>query len=51
MKDPVDLAVTLESAADKLPDLVFDKAGKLVSGTPSKPMSSGKTKPKTKRTR
>lgn len=45
MKDPVDIAVTLERAADKLPDLVFDKTGKLVSGTPSKPKTKPKTKP------
>lgn len=37
MKKPVDLAKALEAAADKLPDLVFSKTGKLVSGKPSKP--------------
>lgn len=46
MKNPVDIAVTLERDADKLPDLVFDKAGNLISGRPkSKPK---KSKPKSK---
>lgn len=49
--DRVDVAETLVEEADALlPDLVFDKAGKLVSGksSSSKP---GKSKSKTKRAR
>lgn len=48
MKKPVDLAATLEGAVDKLPDLVFDKTGELVSGKSSPRPKKGKTKPKTK---
>jgi hypothetical protein len=39
MSDPkrTDIAEHLEEAADALPDLVFDKTGKLVSGQPQRP--------------
>lgn len=33
----VDIAVDLEADADKLPNLVFTKAGKLLAGEPEKP--------------
>lgn len=46
MKEPVDIADALERAADKLPDLVFDQAGKLVSGTPSPRPKKPKAKKK-----
>lgn len=47
----VDLADTLERAADKLPDLVFTKSGDLVSGKPSKPKSHDQNPKATKPSR
>jgi len=38
MKKRVDVAETLVEAADRLPDLVFNEDGDLVSGEPSKPV-------------
>jgi hypothetical protein len=51
MKRPVDIAETLEADADKLPDLVFDKTGKLVSGKPSASPKQTPTAPAKQKTR
>lgn len=51
MKNPVDVATTLEADADKLPDLVFSKTGELLSGgkkAKAKRPKSGAAKPSSK---